>query len=127
MLDWTCCGLAATSIPRTLKAPESAVINPAVRRMSVVFPAPSGPTSAVSAPRRTSRDTLSSDRVTTPLSLVNVLWILAPETAFAIPPAALMVALSQWLVCRGNTVPCHHLLAGTRWRASRGGVGRTDP
>src|SRR5260370_41895964 len=94
--------------------------------MSVVFPAPSGPTSAVSAPRRTSRDTLSSDRVTTPLSLVNVLWILAPETAFAIPPAALMVALSQWLVCRGNTVACHHLLAGTRWRASRGGGGRTD-
>jgi hypothetical protein len=105
--------------------PCSAVINPAARRMSVVFPAPSGPTSAVSAPRRTSNDTLSSARVTTPLSLINVLWILSPVMTFALDPAVLTAVLARCLLCQ--KMVSRHWLADTLWQASRGGVRRTDP
>ena len=38
------CGSRPTSIPSTVSVPASAVISPAISRMSVVLPAPSGPT-----------------------------------------------------------------------------------
>src|SRR6185312_14028491 len=53
--------------PSTRRVPEVAARRPAIRRMSVVLPAPSGPTSAVSSPARTSMETPSSARTSPPL------------------------------------------------------------
>ena len=111
MRDWTCCGLAATSIPRTLSAPESAVINPAARRMSVVFPAPSGPTSAVSAPRRTSKDTLSSARVASPLSLMKRLMDLVADNGIRHRPGRTHCCTRAMLLCQ--KMVSRHWLADT--------------
>src|SRR6185437_10543720 len=66
MRSWTRWGCAAGSIPSTCKVPELTASRPAIRRMSVVLPAPSGPTSAVSSPARTSIETSSSARTSPP-------------------------------------------------------------
>ena len=67
-------------MPRTVRSPESAVINPAARRMSVVFPAPSGPTSAVSAPRRTSQgNAVERDRVFALIAMKRLMNLIADE------------------------------------------------
>ncbi len=53
---------SATSISATLMSPVSGVSSPAMQRMSVVLPAPLGPTSAVTLPLATVSVTLSSAR-----------------------------------------------------------------
>src|SRR5688572_22453274 len=61
-------------MPKTLTSPSSARIRPAAKRMSVVLPAPSGPTNAVSAPCSTFNDTAFSAVTISPLSRRKVFF-----------------------------------------------------
>src|SRR5687768_3667392 len=65
-------------MPSTFRSPPSGRIKPAARRISVVFPAPSGPTSAVNAPCATSIETPFSASTLSPLSRRNVLRTFRP-------------------------------------------------
>src|SRR5687768_1734374 len=61
-------------MPKTLTSPSSARIRPAAKRMSVVLPAPSGPTNAVSAPCSTFNGTAFSAVTISPLSRRKVFF-----------------------------------------------------
>src|SRR5579883_2454717 len=60
MRSWMRWGSTAGSMPSTRRLPEVALRRPTTSRMSVVFPAPSGPTSATNSPPCTSIETPSS-------------------------------------------------------------------
>ena len=72
MRAWICAGSVAASMPSTVNSPPSAVISPAASRISVVLPAPSGPTSAVSVPSATVTEIPSSAWTISPVSRRNV-------------------------------------------------------
>ena len=60
MIRRTCSGWRATSIPATDRRPAFGRISVATARMNVVFPAPLGPSTAVTCPLQASRSSPAS-------------------------------------------------------------------
>ena len=87
--------------PATCSSPSSAAIRPAIRRSSVVLPAPSGPTSAVSVPACASKETPSSALTISPVSrrkrLVDVRAVTGDGGAAKLMAAPCILPLGQRL------------------------------
>src|SRR5215472_6045016 len=84
-------------------------MSPAIRRINVVLPAPSGPTSAVSVPWRASSETPSSARTSSPVERRNVLQMSRPTSGSV---ATLFIGLPF-----AGLLPCS--AAGAPWPVSR--------